>query len=221
LTLSSAAPTMRDGDHTKGEQHEGVGPVRAGAGSRGRGVRLRHSGRREPRPARVAAHLQHQAHTHPARTRRRLHGRHLWPPHRQGRGLPRHARPGRHQLRHRGGLRPTRRDADDDDHRAEAGEGQQAGAFPDRRHRRHDEAADQVHQADRGFRQHSGAGARSLPPRRGRASRRHAPGAPGRHRRRTQRRDHHSQSAFAPAGGRRQGHRARGGGHRQRQAPAC
>ena len=40
-------------------------------------------------------------------------------------------------------------DADADDHRPEADQSVQAGPVPDRRHGRHDAAADQVHQPDR------------------------------------------------------------------------
>ena len=59
--------------------------------------------------------------------------------------VPRDARAGRDQPRHRGGVRPARRHAHGDDHRAEAHQGQQAGPLPDRRRRRDDAAAHQVH----------------------------------------------------------------------------
>ncbi len=60
---------------------------------------------------------RNQAHPYPPRAGRGLHGRDLRAPHRQDRRLPRHARPGRDQFRHRGGLCPIGRHADADDHR--------------------------------------------------------------------------------------------------------
>ena len=52
--------------------------------------------------------------------------------------------PGRAEPGHRRGLRASRRHADDPDHRPEGDHEQPAGALPDRRHGRHDEAADQA-----------------------------------------------------------------------------
>ncbi len=80
---------------------------------------------------------------HPPRAGRGLHGRDAWAPHRQAGRLHHHARPGRAQSHHRRGLRAARRDADGDDHRPEGHPEPQAGALPDRRHRRDHDAADQ------------------------------------------------------------------------------
>ena len=71
--------------------------------------------------------------------------------------------PGRAQPRHGRGLRASRRDADDPDHRPEGDHDRAAGALPDRRHRRHDEAADQGVAPDRQRRQHSDGRARRVP----------------------------------------------------------
>ena len=58
----------------------------------------------------------------------------------------------------------SRRDADGDDHRAEGDPHQPAGQIPDRRHRRHDAAADQDGDPDRLGPEHSDAGARCVSP---------------------------------------------------------
>ena len=57
--------------------------------------------------------------------------------------------PGRAQPHHRRGLCPSRRHADGHDHRPEGDHEQPAGALPDRRRRRRDEAADQDDAPDR------------------------------------------------------------------------
>ena len=129
----------------RGDRHEGFRAVRESIGSRGRAIRIRHPRGGKPRSARIAAHLVDQADPHAPRAGGRLHGGDLRTPDRQGRRLPGNARTRRDELRHRRRLRPARRHADADDHGPETGQGVQAGAFPDRRHRRHDEAADQVH----------------------------------------------------------------------------
>ena len=115
-------------------------------GRGGRRVCLRGSRRREPRlPRQPFAVDQDQADPDPPRTGRRLHGRDLRPPHRQGRRLPGDPGPGRDQPRHRRRLRPARRHADADDHRPEADQEVQAGPLPDPRRGRHDGADHQVH----------------------------------------------------------------------------
>ena len=82
----------------------------------------------------------------------------------------------RAQLLDRGGLCPSRRHADDHDHRAEGDHERQAGAVPDRRRHRLDEAADQDDAADRQRPQHPDRRSRCLPGCDGRAS---GPGASG------------------------------------------
>ena len=79
--------------------------------------------------------------------------------------------PGRAELRHRRGLCASRRHADDHDHRPEGDHERAAGAVPDRRHRRDDEAADQDDAADRQRREHPDDGARRLPRRAWRSGR--------------------------------------------------
>ena len=67
--------------------------------------------------------------------------------------------PGALNLVDRCGLRATRRHADGDDHRPEGDHDGAAGPLPDRRHRRHDEAVDEVLAPDRERGQHPDAGA--------------------------------------------------------------
>ena len=105
---------------------------------------------------------QDQADPDPARTGRGLHGRDLWPPHRQDRRVPGDAGAGRDQLRHRRRLRPARRHADPDDHRAEADQEIEAGPLPDPRRGRHDAADHQIHAPARLGRQHPEPRARGV-----------------------------------------------------------
>ncbi len=76
------------------------------------------------------------------------------------------------------------RHADDHDHRPEGDSVVAAGALPDRRRRRDDEAADEAVAPDRLAQHDSDAGARSLSRRAGGAARPGAPGASRGHRRR-------------------------------------
>ena len=153
--------------------------------SRGRRIHFRRSGRGEPRLPRFALPLrQDQADPHPARAGRRVHGGDLWPTHRQDRGLPSHARPGSDQLRYRGCLRPTRRHADADDHRAEADQEIEAGPLPDPRRRGDDGADHQVRPPARQRRQHPQPRARGDPAGRGGEARRGPPRTARGHRRR-------------------------------------
>ena len=127
---------------------------------------------------------QDQADPDAARARRGLHGGDLWPPHRQDRRLPRHARPGRDQLRHRCRLRPARRHADADDHRAETDQEIEAGPLPDPRRRGDDGADHQVRPPARQRRQHPQPRARGDPAGRGGKARRHPSRIARGHRRR-------------------------------------
>ena len=90
--------------------------------------------------------------------------------------------PGALNLLDRRGLRAARRHADDHDHRPEGHPVVAAGAVPDRRRRRGDEAADQAVAPDRLAGDDSDAGARRLPRRGGGAAGSGPSGTSGRHR---------------------------------------
>ena len=183
-------------------------------------MRVRPAGGREPRPARIAAHVGHPLRRHAPRAGRRLHGRDLGPPDRARGCLPVDAGTGRDQLRHGRGLRAARRDAHDDDHRPEADQDEQAGALPDCRRGRHDATAHEVHALDRRRRRHPGARARGVPHRAAGAPGRGPPRAPGRHRARGQRRGANSRELRPAARGRREVDRARRRGDRARASAA-
>ena len=120
------------------------------------------------------AHLLDRARPHPPRASRRLHGRHPRPPHRQTRRVHLNARSRRAQLLHRRRLRPSRRHADDHDHRPEGDHDRPPGPLPDRRRDRLDEAAHQDDAPDRQRGLDPGHRARGVPRRHGGAAR---PGA--------------------------------------------
>ena len=142
---------------------ESFRPVRQGPRERRRRPHLCRPGRREPRRRRVASQVEHPARADPPRAVGGVHGRDARPTHRPPGRLHGHARPRRAESRHRRGLCAPGRDADDPDHRTEGDHERAPGALPDRRHRRDDEAADQVVAADRQRRQHSDGRARCFP----------------------------------------------------------
>ncbi len=142
--------------------------------SRSRRVRIhiRGAGRGEPRLSRLAQPVEnHQADPHTPRTGCRLHGGDVWSAHRQDRRVHCHTRPRRDELRDRGSLCDAGRNADDDDHRAEADQEIEAGPVPDPRRGRDDGADHQVYSPACRGRQHSEPRARGLSPGRGRKAR--------------------------------------------------
>ena len=147
---------------------------------RGRGPDFWRARRRKPRRRGVAADIAHRIDRDAARAGGRLHGGDAWAADRAARRLHLDAGARRAQLLDRRGLCPSRRHADDHDHRAEADHERQAGAVPDRRRDRIDAAADQDDAADRQRPQHPDRRSRCLQGRDGRASR---PGASGASRR--------------------------------------
>ena len=138
------------GRNRKDTAHEkGIRPPRRRPRERGRGPDLRRARRRKSRRRGVAAHLADRIDPHASRAGRRLHGGDAWTADRAARRLHLDARARRAQFFDRRRLCPSRRHADDHDHRPEGDHDRQAGALPDRRRRRLDEAADQDDAADR------------------------------------------------------------------------
>ncbi len=134
----------------------------------GRRICVRRSRGGESRfPRQPVALEEDPAGPHPPRAGRRLHGRDLWPPHRQDRRLPRHIGPRCDQFRHCRRLCAAGRHADDDDHRPEADQEVEAGPLPDPRRRRHDAADHQIYPPARFVGQHPLPRPRGLPARRG------------------------------------------------------
>ena len=165
-----------------------IRPPRRRARERGRAPHLRRPGRGEPRRRRVAAHVLDRADRHPPRAGRGLHGGDARAADGRARRLPVDARARRAQPHDGRRLRPSRRHADADDHRAEADPQCQAGALPDRRHRPDHAAADEIVPADRHGGVDPDAGARGLPARCRGEPRPRAPRAARGHRRRGGRR---------------------------------
>ena len=142
--LPPQGPNRKDATHD-----QRLRPPRRRPRERRRGPDFRRARRGKSRRRGIAADIAHPVDRHAARAGGRLHGGDAWAADRAAGRLHLDAGARRAQLLDRRGLCPSRRHADDHDHRAEADHERQAGAVPDRRRHRLDAAADQDDAADR------------------------------------------------------------------------
>ena len=116
-----------------------------GAPPPGRGCPVRLSRRRDPAALRRPGRLPGPPpRPRPPRAGRRPRGRRLRPGHRQGRRLPGHLRPRRHEPGHRHRHRAARLHPDGRHHRQRARRADRQGRVPGDRHHRHHPADDQA-----------------------------------------------------------------------------